>query len=155
MTKVNLNPIIYDLRRVGDLTKVYSDTINRPNTKRFLELTEYAKKGYGITREESEFLLDFYLAASNYLKELTLLAKDILGCLEMESRRYFEISKTKVKQVIAKLPANLLKLFKKIFILEVELQHIGNEKRGRRNPTTLEHIAPTLENFINSTVALV
>lgn len=155
MKKVNLNPIIYDLKRVGDLTKVYSDTINRPNTRKFLELSEYAKKGYGITREESEFLLDFYTATSNYLKQITLLAKDILGCLEIESRKYFEISKTKVKQVISHLPENLLKLFKRIFIFEVELQHINNEKRGKSNPTTLEHIAPTVENFINSTVTLV
>lgn len=155
MTKVNLNPIIYDLKQVGHLTRVYSDTINRPNTKKFLDLSEYAKRGYEITKEEESFLLDFYSATNNYLKELTLLTKDILGCLEIESRRCFEISKTKVKQVISKLPANLLKLFKKIFIFEVELQHINNKKRGKSTPTTLEHIAPTLENFINSTVALV
>lgn len=154
MAKVNLNPIIYDLKQVSGLSKLYSDTINGSNTQRFLDLSQYAKRGYKITKEEEVFLLDFCSAANKYLDELTLLAKDILSCLEIESRKLFEISKTKIKQVVSHLPENMLKLFKRIFIFEVELQHMQNEKRYK-TPTTLEHIAPTLENFIASTVSLV
>lgn len=150
----NIQCVRKDLKGITTLAKEYRDKINPDTLFTFYILNFKSSNGGKLSSEEADFMITFYKSIQEFMNQVSFFCKDILGKMEKERRRNFDVSVTKARDIFENLSPRLKKLLERTFIFEVEIQHIFSEKRKSNRKPIVYEVVPTIDNFIKQAVGL-